>query len=182
MINTSVENREPGCKMSKEINKHIIVNEEGSIMVEAAIIFPIIIIVVFALITFSLIVHDVYVSRLLIDVISEESHEVDVKGEIDKRIMAKHFVKKVTISNKSERSEAIGNEHKIVKNSITYDIPFVGVKNYEYEGELFKDELIQKIMLIEMTGDIFDDLTMSKGVKDKYDLLLKSVMSGLEND
>lgn len=157
----------------------MIENEEGSIMVEAAIIFPIVIVVVFVLITMTLIVHDLYVSRLMLEVIDEQCYDVNIENEIEERMLTTSFNSDQVYTEESVKDN---QQDKAINYSISYRIPFIGNKDYDYISQSYTTDGLKKIMLVELTGDIFDDLTISKAVKDKYELLLKSVMSELEND
>lgn len=157
-------------------------DEKGSMVVEAAIVFPIVLLVVLVLITLSIVVHDIYVSRLLIDVIDEESHQVNISSEISERVLGKHIIKSSVLYDSVKKNEGMGKDEVIRKSIASYEIPWLGVKSYRFNKLLYNEELIKKVMIIEMSGDIFDDFTISKLSKDKYKQLIKSVLAGLKND
>jgi len=156
--------------------------EKGSMIIEGAIVLPIVLVVVLVLITLSIVVHDVYVSKLLLAVIDERNHQVNVEEEIKKRVIGKTLIKKNDVLEEVISVNRVGKEELVKRNFIYFDIPFIGEQRYEQSELIFKKDLLKKIMIVEMTGDIFDDLTISKAGKDKYKVLLKSVLEGLEKD
>lgn len=159
--------------------KNIWANEEGTLMVEAAIIFPIILIVVLIFITLSIVIHDTYVSRLALSVLDSDSIQANIIDEIETNVIHATNIRKVTL-NTDEKNNIFSKEKKAWV--MDYDFPFVGKIEYESSNIEKSHDLKHKIMIIELAGDIFDELTMSQAGKDKFDLLLKSILTSLEYD
>ena len=152
-------------------------DEKGSMMVEAAIVFPLILLVLLALITLSIIIHDIFVSQLIITTFDKSSHSYKIETEIEKRVIALNVIKKIEVNE----YEDLEKKESRIKSEIDYAVPLLGERKSISIKVSNEKEYLQKIMLIEMTGDIFDDLTLAQTSKDQYEKMLKLVISGLEN-
>lgn len=169
-----MNNREKVLKI-KRVMKGQMFDDTGSLIIEASIILPIIIVVVLILITFSICVHDTYVSKGIVQVHNEGAHSVLVSNQIKERVIGGNIATRKTISKPETTT-------KITKYKQYYGVPFMGVKTQEFEDVESTTDHLKKIMMIEMTTDIIDELTFVGLDIDVYDHLKEVVLSGLEND
>ena len=153
-------------------------DEKGSMMVEAAIIFPLILLVLLALITSSIIIHDIFVSQLIVTTFDKNSHSYNIETEIKERVIALNVIKNIEVSEYEDLEE----NKSIITSEIDYSVPLLGERKSVGKRIVRENKLLQKIMLIELTGDIFDDLTLARTSKDQYEKMLKLVISGLEKE
>ncbi len=160
--------------------KKLLENQQGSIIIETAIILPIVFVIILSLLTLSLLVHDKYVADLWTSayiheegIINKGNEEVNI-DKILKSVASKRIVK--TDEIKFEYYEGI------VTVNNNYDLPFLGKKNESLKRyKIDRIKPLKNIKTIELIEDVFDYLTFSDPVRTKYNTLLKTVRAILES-
>ncbi len=162
---------------------NIINSEKGSILIEGAIIIPIVLIVIIGMMTLAFVFHDIYVSDVFLQTYIEGysdnkeftdyiDRKFDDGGTYIERTQNKLILKDITTK--------YSNEHIRLDKKI--DTMVLGEKIYQTdEYDLKSVERLNNVKQIEVLVDAFDSLSISDLVHTKYTMSLKTIMDLLES-
>lgn len=156
-------------------------DSRGSFMVESAIVFPIVILVVLVLITLTLLLHDQYVADIAVYLQIQETVVNDKIG--DKEVVTER-INKVIRDSSILKVDGVQVDHSLNKIKVTknYRLPIVGQLNEsKKEYPVGNGDQMNNVKVIELMEDVFDYMTFSDTMRTKYSSLLKTVKTLLES-
>jgi len=162
-------------------------NDGGSILVEAAIIYPIVLLVLFGLISATLVLHDHYVTEVGLD--------VELMGDYTNKesISSGNQLNDLRIINSSQLELKPKNKGDYINGKWTsqriiylYDDTIYPLKKlYHFQmNEVVVDyskNSMPMIRYIDLIDDIFDTVSLPNTIKKTYDNSLTSIFEALES-
>lgn len=178
----------------KYIIKSKLYNNQGSMIVESAIIFPIILVVLFSIITATIVLYDHFVTEMGLTVLSTINN-TSILGEEknkDRSYESQDLLDKLRIGNLEDLSVTVQKDPnrieyfckkyvmKIVDNT---EYPFRTLPRFTQVKELtiYELNMMSLIYKIELVSDIFETLEISKNIKDGYLETIDTIFGALES-
>jgi len=162
-------------------------NDCGSILVEAAIIYPIILLVLFGLISATLVLHDHYVTEvaLVVEIMGDYTNKETMSGieQINElRIINSEQLELISM-NKGGYVNGERTSHRVI---YLYDdtiYPLKKLFHYQMEEVVvdYSKNSMPMIRYVDLIDDIFDTVSLPNSIKKTYDDSLTSIFEALES-
>jgi hypothetical protein len=158
--------------------ERVFAKEKGSLIIEGAIVFPLVMIFILLLITLAIMLHDRYVFELTAKVLMESS-DTYTTTEM-KELLAKRTI---TDPNNFDIRAYANNTDKKGGYNLTYslDLPVLQKQTSFTSFQSLNKEPLRDIMYIELVEDTIDSFSISEVVKSNHRKVLDSVLSALES-
>lgn len=174
--------------MNNNSIKFRIKEDQGSILIESAIIYPIIIIVIFLLISVTLVLHDRYITEMTVRVnaMSLTTQSDDVLYSVqntelaNSRIGTTDRLKIDMIQSQKMRNEKIAKQI-LIKDETKYFLSDTFIFNKAYTVDLYPFNGMKIMYKTELVSDIFDTVEVTKTIKDAYYDRLDAIFNVLES-
>lgn len=165
----------------------IIKKDQGSIYVEAALIYPLILIVLFGLISATLVLHDHYVTEVSLEVATFAANKKVSKPEMLAELGKKRInnVDSLVVIS-SDSNDLVYNKYNEKRTWSIIDTskyPLSRFFPFKMEETIvdYSNNPMPMIRQIDLIADIFDTVTLPNTIKNKYDQTLTSLFDALES-
>lgn len=152
----------------------MIKSEKGSIVVESAIIFPIVIIVVLTLLTFVLYYHDCIILSLAIDYQMVNQDNLCLTDEISEHTFL------------SETYYEAANQNDRSGGAFYQEVPSVlnvfGISHKVYKSSAYEDKRIYRILFYEKIHDYIDMITLDIQAMLKLESIVDMIFKSLKKN
>lgn len=157
-------------------------DENGSAMVEAAMIFPVVMITILVMITFGMVLHDTYVGEMTVRVLAESYGMTDVETmneNAGRRLIMRHDEETVRRHMGGGTRGEAGGEFRINRES---RLPFIGkISREDQRIKVERSDPKETVMMVELTRDTLESISMPKAVREMYGRLIGNILTALES-
>lgn len=157
-------------------------NDKGSFIIEGAIIIPLFVFILLALMTLLMIMHDHFVSDVVLhqtiersrfDGASVNQRGVGIERKVYDNIEGKMMMKQMDVSLN-------GNQ---VRMDRTYDLLLLDkLQTTTMDYDIYIEDSLDNVKKIELIGDVLEYMSFSDVIHHRYNLSLESFMELLESD